>query len=190
MAGNSNGHGIAWSENQNGLAWAPFPHHIEKKAIPLFGPQHGLEGMSVKAPQFREGVGILESDVQSYWVASWRYTFGATAMEIKENLSEALVEAEDARERLRKMMVEFRSKTKNDLDSMNALGKQIRKEMNRIQESMNATIDLMTSAPMLEAIENAQRLADALSSIDRLRSSKVSFAIIDTPINKVKSDGP
>ena len=106
-------------------------------------------------------------------------------MEMKENLNEAIKEAEDARVRLRDMMVEFRSKTKNDLDSMGALGKQIRKEMDRIQESMNITIHLMTSAPMLEAIENAQRLAGALENIDKLRSTRISFAIIDKPLKSV-----
>ena len=106
-------------------------------------------------------------------------------MQMKENLKEAIDEAEKARERLREMMVEFRSKTKNDLDSMSALGKQIRKEMDRIQESMNITIHLMTGAPMVEAIENAQRLAGALENIDKLRATRIGFAIIDKPLKSV-----
>ncbi len=163
---------------------ALFPHEIEKRALPLFNPRGRSRrgGMTpIVTGLTREGVAFLKDDVESFVLDGWRYPFGATAMEAKENLSEAINEAEDAQKRLRAMMLDFRSKTKNDLDSMGALGKQIRNEMGRIQEAMNTTIHLMTSAPMLEAIENAARLAAALDSIDKLSSTRVSFAIIDMP---------
>ena len=159
-----------------------FPYEIEKRAARLFTLNYLP---SVKTGLFREGIAVIRESCDEFLLAGWRFTFGATAMEMKENLNEAIKEAEDARVRLRDMMVEFRSKTKNDLDSMGALGKQIRKEMDRIQESMNITIHLMTSAPMLEAIENAQRLAGALGNIDKLRSTRISFAIIDKPLKSV-----
>lgn len=162
-----------------------FPYEIEKRALPLFNPRgrNRRGGLTpIVTGLAREGVAFSQDDVESFVIDGWRYPFGATAMEAKENLSEAINEAEDAQKRLRAMMLDFRSKTKNDLDSMGALGKQIRKEMERIQEAMNTTIHLMTSAPMLEAIENAGRLAGALESIDKLSSTRVSFAIIDRPL--------
>jgi len=157
-----------------------FPYEIEKKAVNLFFPGDVSIG-KVKNPASRDGIGFKAKQVSKFALAGWRYTIGATAMEMKEHLDNAIAEANDAQKRLSNTLVKFRSSTKNDLSSMEALGKQIRNEMNRIQDSMNKTMDLMVSAPMVEAIENAGRLAAALESIDKLKSSRVSFSIIDMP---------
>ena len=74
---------------------------------------------------------------------------------------------------------DFRAMVKNDISSLEASGRNAFVAVNKIREAHNKTIEIMTSAGMVQAIENAERLATALERIQALKSHKLTLAVLD-----------
>lgn len=104
-------------------------------------------------------------------------------MEVAYDMSdvfEASIEkAESGRGRLAEEIKKFKSQAANDAASIAAVGEKVRGEAQKIGRAFESIRSLLNSAEMLAAIENAERLAAALTAIENLKSARITFAVID-----------
>jgi hypothetical protein len=78
---------------------------------------------------------------------------------------------------LKKTLVDFRGSIKNDLSSMKAASERVQSEVLQMRDKYKQAQDMLTSPEFLKAIENAERMASALASIQALTETKVSVAV-------------
>lgn len=111
------------------------------------------------------------------------YVACTDVMEVAYDMSDAfeasIEKAAEGRARLNEELKSFRSTATNDIASIAAAGERIRGEVQKIARAMEAVSLQMNSREMLAAIENAERLARALSAIENLKSARITFAVID-----------
>jgi len=79
-----------------------------------------------------------------------------------------------------KTVVDFRSTIKNDMTSIAASADKVQKESVKLSAAYRASISLLNSSEMITAIENAERLAAALTAISQVQPNKIAFAVIET----------
>lgn len=79
-----------------------------------------------------------------------------------------------------KTLEQFRSTIKNDVSSIASSASKMQSEQAKIAEACRATIGVLTSAEMQQAIANAERLAGALRAISELKSHNITFAVLDS----------
>lgn len=100
-------------------------------------------------------------------------------MNILETLEGQYEAAKDLWARYDSKLKDFRSAVKNDIASLEASGRSAFAAVNKIRDAHNKTIEVMNSAEMVQAIENAERLATALERIQALKSHKLTLAVLD-----------
>ena len=73
----------------------------------------------------------------------------------------------------------FRGSIKNDVASIGSSADKIQKEAAKMASACKASVDLLVSPQMIAAIENAERLAAALTAISQVQPNKIAFAVIE-----------
>jgi len=104
------------------------------------------------------------------------------AFDMTDAFDKAMDDAEEGRKRLNEQLKAFRSSIANDLSSIKASGEKVREESGKISQAFSSVMAQLNSTEMVTAIQNAERLAAALSSIEKLKSARITFAVIDTPV--------
>lgn len=100
-------------------------------------------------------------------------------MAIIDELETQYAEASELWRRYDIKLQEFRSAVKNDVASLEASGRKAFEAVNKIRTAHEKTFEVLNSADMVTAIQNAERLAAALRQIAELRSHKLTLAVID-----------
>ncbi len=73
----------------------------------------------------------------------------------------------------------LKGQLQNDATSVKASAERIEKEFGRMNTAMQSTIELMTSPAMCAALENVERMALAIESINALKRTAVRFSVLD-----------
>ena len=138
-----------------------------------------LNAALVKTPAHRDGIGFRESvldqdDVveRMVYLTQWK-----VSMEASIAATESTARAQASVETLKKTLVDFRGTIKNDLSSMKAASERVQSEVLQMRDRYKQAQDLLTSQEFIKAIENAERMAKALESIQQLTETKVSVAV-------------
>jgi hypothetical protein len=148
----------------------------------------------VRSGRFREGIGWRKSDLDAFVIAGglqWTLLSEAPSKErireekfimsdVEQAYEAATEQISKANEAYNKAIAGFRGTIKNDLASIAASGEKVTVEAGKIQRQCQAAVATMTSPEMLAAIQNAERLAQALKSISELQSHKITFAVLDS----------
>ena len=98
-------------------------------------------------------------------------------MEIMTIAHEATNRVEAELKRVREAVMSFRETTKNDLASLKASSDRVQTETMKMTKQYKEAVDILTSPAFVQAIENAERLATALTAIQNLNQTKLSFAV-------------
>lgn len=155
-------------------------------AIPLPTP--------VKNSAFREGVGIKNSDINKWIIAGGcdslmldgrlkkePQTQNGKDFHIMSDVSDAYNNANEliknAHDAMNKTIQNFRSTIKNDLASISSASDRVTGEVQKMNKNYAAAIETLTSERMQTAIENAERLANALTLISNVKSSDISLTL-------------
>jgi hypothetical protein len=85
-----------------------------------------------------------------------------------------------ASEAYRAVVAEFKSTIKNDVASISASAAKLQAEHVKAVSAARATIAVLASKEMQDAIANAERLATALTAISELKSHNITFAVLDS----------
>ena len=136
---------------------------------------------------------FLSADIEAWelaggleWVLLGKST-GATRNEgdysmsdVSEAYEKANIVISNANTAYNKTVVDFRSTIKNDMTSISASADKVQKESVKLSAAYRASISLLNSPEMITAIENAERLAAALTAISQVQPNKIAFAVIET----------
>ncbi len=74
----------------------------------------------------------------------------------------------------------IRGELANDVESVAKASARLKAETGKAIDSYRAALSLWTSPEMREAIDNAERLARALESVNALRSQSITFAVLES----------
>ncbi len=156
-----------------------FSYKLDKMAPSCFEMGEVLKAALVKASSVREGIGfnakILEMDdvaERMVYFNQWK-----VSMEASVAATESAVRAQASLDNLRKTLVDFRGSIKNDLTSMKAASERVQNEVLQMRDKYKQAQDLLNTPEFMKAIENAERMATALESIQKLTETKVSVAV-------------
>lgn len=119
-----------------------------------------------------KGFQTEQSDAVLVAYSQWKLT-----MESMIAATESTVRAQAAIDSLRKMLVDFRGSLKNDLTSMKAASERVQNEVCQMQEKYRQAQSLLITPEFEKAIANAERMATALESIQKLTETKISVAV-------------
>lgn len=143
--------------------------HASNAQLKVFGGnQYASDPKFLKRP-------IDEWEVRARWATGTEQAF----MNILETLEGQYDAARELWSKYDTKLKDFRAMVKNDISSLEASGRNAFVAVNKIREAHNKTIEIMTSAGMVQAIENAERLATALERIQALKSHKLTLAVLD-----------
>lgn len=73
----------------------------------------------------------------------------------------------------------FRSMVKNDVSSLEASARKTTEAVQRMTKAYGDVVTQLNSDQMLQAVQNAERLAAALGALAQLQSHKLVFAVTD-----------
>ena len=152
---------------------------LDKMAPACFDISGALNAATVKTSSNRDGIAfrtdVLERDEiadRMVYYSQWKLT-----MEASIAATESTIRAQASVDNLRKTLVDFRGTIKNDLSSMKAASERVQSEVLQMRDKYKQAQDLLTSTEFVQAIENAERMAKALESIQRLTETKISVAV-------------
>ena len=152
---------------------------LDKMAPACFDISGALKAATVKTSSNRDGIGfradVIERDEiadRMVYYSQWKLT-----MEASIAATESTLRAQASVDNLRKTLVDFRGTIKNDLSSMKAASERVQSEVLQMRDKYKQAQDLLTSTEFVQAIENAERMAKALESIQRLTETKISVAV-------------
>ena len=152
---------------------------LDKMAPACFDISGALKAATVKTSSNRDGIGfradVIERDEiadRMVYYSQWKLT-----MEASIAATESTIRAQASVDNLRKTLVDFRGTIKNDLSSMKAASERVQNEVLQMRDKYKQAQDLLTSTEFVQAIENAERMAKALESIQRLTETKISVAV-------------
>lgn len=152
---------------------------LDKMAPACFDISGALKAATVKTSSNRDGIGfradVIERDEiadRMVYYSQWKLT-----MEASIAATESTIRAQASVDNLRKTLVDFRGTIKNDLSSMKAASERVQSEVLQMRDKYKQAQDLLTSTEFVQAIENAERMAKALESIQRLTETKISVAV-------------
>ena len=143
---------VRTGENRDGVAWKK--DDIDKFLISEIGVAEGIIG----DPSFQQNPGLFI---------------------MERTLQTAIDETDTAFQQYDKLRSKFRAEIKNDVASVEASAKKISAEFLRIATALENIQRTYTSGEFVAAVANAERLARALESIQKLSSSKLTFAVIE-----------
>lgn len=152
---------------------------LDKMAPACFDISGALNVATVKTASSRDGIAfradVLERDEiadRMVYYSQWKLT-----MEASIAATESTLRAQASVDNLRKTLVDFRGTIKNDLSSMKAASERVQSEVLQMRDKYKQAQDLLTSTEFVQAIENAERMAKALESIQHLTETKISVAV-------------
>ncbi len=152
---------------------------LDKMAPACFRMDDVLNAAIVKTSAHRDGIGwrtdILGRDEvveNMVYLSQWK-----VSMEASIAATESTTRAQASVDTLKKTLVDFRGSIKNDLSSMKAASERVQSEVLQMRDKYKQAQDMLTSPEFLKAIENAERMASALASIQALTETKVSVAV-------------
>lgn len=128
----------------------------------------------------REGIAIKKSRADM-WVA-YAKCFQGTESAFMNIIEELKVNYEAANElwgRYKDRLTEFRSAVKNDVTSLEASARKTTEAVNKMTASYKGVLNLLNSAEMENAVQNAERLSAAMQALANLQSHKLVFAVTD-----------
>ena len=149
--------------------------------------------LSATTKNDRSNTTFLSADIEAWelaggleWVLLGKST-GATRNEgdysmsdVTEAYEKANIVISNANTAYNKTVVDFRSTIKNDMTSISASADKVQKESVKLSAAYRASLSLLNSPEMITAIENAERLAAALTAISQVQPNKIAFAVIET----------
>lgn len=152
---------------------------LDKMAPACFRMDDVLNEAMVKTSANRDGVAWRTDVLNRDEVAECMVYFSQwkVSMEASIAATESTVRAQSSVDNLRKTLVDFRGAIKNDLTSMKAASERVQAEVVQMRDKYKQAQDMLTSPEFLKAIENAERMASALASIQALTETKVSVAV-------------
>jgi hypothetical protein len=163
------------SEREAGVG-GPF----EAKACRITGWDGWMAAAKIQSPGCNEPMIRREVINNPKAVAANLCFHAAEVALVMEDAFEATIEkAEDAHERLKDVLSAFRSQAKNEMASVSALGDRVRSEVTKITRAAESAAALFGTKEVVTAVEMAERLAAALEQIERLKSTRMLFAIVD-----------
>ena len=152
---------------------------LDKMAPACFDISDALKAATVKTSGNRDGIGfrsdVLERDdiaERMVYFSQWK-----VSMEASIAATESTLRAQASVDNLKKTLVDFRGSIKNDLTSMKAASERVQTEVLQMRDKYKQAQELLTSSEFVQAIENAERMAKALESIQRLTETKISVAV-------------
>ena len=152
---------------------------LDKMAPACFDISGALNASVVKTASNRDGIGfrsdVLERDdiaERMVYFSQWK-----VSMEASIAATESTLRAQASVDNLKKTLVDFRGSIKNDLTSMKAASERVQTEVLQMRDKYKQAQELLTSSEFVQAIENAERMAKALESIQRLTETKISVAV-------------
>lgn len=134
---------------------------------------------SIRTGKYRDGIAwdkkhLTHPKVQ---IVSFEFTFWKTNMEIEVVAQESAKRVEQELARVKEAVLSFRETTRNDLSSLKAASDRVQTETLKMSKQYKEAVDMLTSPQFAQAIENAERLAAALTAIQKLNQTKLSFAV-------------
>jgi hypothetical protein len=138
-----------------------------------------MELATVRTGQFKEGICWKYEDIThpKVQIASLEFFFWKITMEIEIVAKESATRVEQELKRTKENLVAFRENIKNDLASLKASSDRVQTETLKMSKEYKQAADLLTSPQFVQAIENAERLATALTAIQKLNQTKINFAV-------------
>ena len=152
---------------------------LDKMAPACFDISGALKAATVKTSSNRDGIGFRADVIERDEIADRMvyYSQWKVSMEASIAATESTLRAQASVDNLRKTLVDFRGTIKNDLSSMKAASERVQSEVLQMRDKYKQAQDLLTSTEFVQAIENAERMAKALESIQRLTETKISVAV-------------
>jgi hypothetical protein len=138
---------------------------------------------SVARPNSREGIG-WKTDVignPMVQIVTNEFSFWKACMELETVAKESSARVEQELQRVKQVVMSFRETTKNDLSSLKAASDRVQTETLKMSKHYKEAVDVLTNPQFMQAIENAERLASALTAIQNLNQTKLSFAVFGQP---------
>ena len=152
---------------------------LDKMAPACFDISDALNAALVKTSSNRDGFGFRADVIERDEIADRMvyYSQWKVSMEASIAATESTVRAQASVDNLKKTLVDFRGTIKNDLSSMKAASERVQNEVLQMRDKYKQAQDLLNSPEFVQAIENAERMAKALESIQRLTETKISVAV-------------
>lgn len=111
------------------------------------------------------------------------YAWAASTEEAFMNIIEELKGQYDTAEQLwsnyRDRLKGFRSEVKNDLTSIEAAGRKVTGATERMLSAYGGVLGLLNSPQMVEAVNNAERLAEAMERLSKMSAHRLVFEVAD-----------
>lgn len=125
--------------------------------------------------------GIMRSlDADAVMFAySWAYQTENCLMNIIDELKTQYAEAAELWKSYEKQLQQFRATVKNDITSLEAGARKTTESVTRMNKAYGDVITQMNGEEMQQAIQNAERLAAAMTALANLQSHKLTFSVID-----------
>jgi len=146
---------------------------LDLMAPPCLSIEEAGKASVVKTGRYRSGFAFdnkafetEHSDAVLISYSQWKLS-----MEASIAATESTVRAQAAMDKLRDTLVEFRGTVKNDLKSMKAASERVQNEVLQMQEQYKRAQSMLTTPEFIQAIQNAERMAIALKSIQELIAS-------------------
>lgn len=152
---------------------------LDKMAPACFDISDALNAALVKTSSNRDGFGFRADVIERDEIADRMvyYSQWKVSMEASIAATESTLRAQASVDNLKKTLVDFRGTIKNDLSSMKAASERVQTEVLQMRDKYKQAQDLLNSPEFVQAIENAERMAKALESIQRLTETKISVAV-------------
>ena len=132
---------------------------------------------AVHAQGGREGGGYRVGHIRLIEDTIVYFNYWKHCMETSIAAVESADRAQDAINKLKETVDEFRSVVKNDISSMKAASERVQNEVIQMRDKYKQAQDMLTTPEFMQAIANAERMAAALDSIQKLTDTKVSVAV-------------
>lgn len=152
---------------------------IDRLEPPVLDLSEVMRNAAVRTGRYREGMAWDKKYLEhpKVQIVTNEFTFWKTSMEIEVVAQESAKRVEQELARVKEAVWSFRETTKNDLSSLKAASDRVQTETLKMSKQYKEAVDILTSPQFAQAIENAERLAAALTAIQKLNQTKLSFAV-------------
>lgn len=132
-----------------------------------------------RAAYFRNEKLWNERGVDIWFVDNWSDVLRTHLMDRSEDIEKSEKSLQEAGQRMSKTIRDIAGSMKNDVVSISASSDKMAREMYKVHQSTKDVIGALTGESMVQAINNAERLATALKAISELQSHSITFAVLD-----------
>lgn len=124
--------------------------------------------------RFREGMHFRKEEVRDHQIKFLLITTTEQAyMALQDELKDQYEAVSKLWDSYKLKSDTFRANVKNDISSIEASAKKSTEATQRMMKSYSEVISTLSSADMTRAIENAERLAAALTTINQIKGGQV-----------------